>query len=88
MSDPDHSLDALHAHADALATGDDRLGRQWAAHAAVLDRLAAMRRAAEGAGWTSLALERDGPAERTKLFGVPPGESLRTEVPDAVARED
>ncbi len=87
MRDHDRSLGALHAHSDALATGDDRLGRRWAAHAAVLDRLAAMRRAAAGAGWTSLALERDGPAERIRLFGVAPGESLRTEVPDALARD-
>ena len=87
MSDHDQSLDACHARADALASGDDRQGRQWTAHEAVLDRLAAMRRAAEGAGWTSLALERDGPAERIRLFGVPPGETLRTEVPDALAKE-
>jgi hypothetical protein len=78
----DRSLDTLHAHADALADGDDRDGGRWAAHAAVLDRLAAMRRGAEASGWTALAIERDGQAERFRLFGVPPGGTLRTEVPD------
>ena len=78
----DESLEALHAHADTLAGGDGRNGGRWTAHAAVLDRLAAMRRDAEGAGWTSLAIERDGPAERFRLFGVPPGGALRVEVPD------
>jgi hypothetical protein len=48
----------------------------------VLDRLAVMRRDAEAAGWTALAIERDGPAERFRLFGVPPNGSLRAEVPD------
>jgi hypothetical protein len=79
---PDRSLDALHAHADALAEGDDRNGARWVAHAAVLDRLAAMRRDAEASGWTALAIERDGPAEHFRLFGVPPGEVMRAEVPD------
>ena len=78
----DRSLEALHAHADALADGDDRNGGRWAAHAAVLDRLAAMRRDAEAAGWSSLAIERDGPAERFRLLGIPPGAALRAEVPD------
>jgi hypothetical protein len=83
---PDRSLDALHAHADALAEGDDRNGGCWAAHAAVLDRLAAMRRGAEEAGWTALAIERDGPAERFRLFGVPPRGAVRAEVPDPFGR--
>ena len=82
MPDPDRSLEALHAHADALAQGDDHDGGRWAAHAAVLDRLAAMRRDAEAAGWTALAIERDGPAERFRLFGIPPGGTRRTPVPD------
>ena len=56
--------------------------RQWTEHAELIDRLAAVRRRAEAAGWTSLALERDGAGERFRLFGIPPGESLRTEVPE------
>jgi hypothetical protein len=82
MAERDRSLEALHAHSDALAEGDDRNGGRWAAHAAVLDRLAAMRRDAEAAGWTSLGIERDGPAGRFRLFGIPPGGALRAEVPD------
>jgi hypothetical protein len=75
------------------AEGEERGGAQdepggepgegeWTEHAALLDRLAAVRRRAEAAGWTSLALERDGAGERFRLFGVPPGGSLRTEVPE------
>ena len=82
MARRDESLEALHTHAGALAGGDDRNGTRWAAHAAVLDRLAAMRRGAEAAGWTSLAIERDGVSERFRLFGIPPGEAFRVEVPD------
>ncbi len=82
MREHDRSLEALHAHSDTLADGDDRNGTRWAAHAAVQDRLAAMRRGAEAVGWTSLAIERDGPTERFRLFGIRPGEALRVEVPD------
>ena len=78
----DESLESLHAHADLLAEGDGRNGGQWAAHAAVLDRLGAMSRGAESAGWTALAIERDGPDQRFRLFGIPPGATLRMEVPD------
>lgn len=78
-------LDQLRARLDALAAGDDRTDHRWDAHAAVLDRLAVMRREAEAAGWTSLALERDDPAGCFHLFGVPPGGTLRTEVPGSAA---
>ena len=82
MPERDESLEALHVHADAVTDGDGRNGGRWAAHAAVLDRLAAMRREAEATGWTSLAIERDGPTERFRLFGIAPGAALRAEVPD------
>ena len=62
--------------------GHDAGDHRWTAHTERLDRLAALRRRAEGAGWTSLALERDGAGERFRLFGIPPGASLRAEVPD------
>ncbi len=84
-SEPDPSLDALRAHAEAPADDGTLPGSRRAAHAAVLDRLAAMRGAAARAGWTSLPIERDGPTERIRLLGVPPGASLRAEVPDAIA---
>jgi hypothetical protein len=86
MPERDRSLEALHARAgalaDALADDGDRNSARWAAHVAVLDRPAAMRRGAESAGWTSLAIEHDGAAERFRLFRVPPGRALRVEVPD------
>jgi len=58
---------------------------EWTAHCAMLDRLAANRCAAAARGWTSLALERDGDGDRGRfrLVGVPPGGTLRTEVPEA-----
>ena len=56
---------------------------EWSAHCAILDRLAATRCAAAERGWTALALERDGDRGRFRLVGVPPGGTLRTEVPDA-----
>jgi hypothetical protein len=80
--EPGASLDALRARLDTLAGGEDRDGACWTAHVAVLDRLARMRRAAETRGWTSLALERDGASEGLRLFGIPPGGTLRSEVPE------
>lgn len=81
MTDRDESLDALHARY-AAAGGSD--AGSWATHAAILDRLEENRRAAEAAGWTSLAIERDGNADRGRfrLMGVPPNGALREEVPD------
>jgi hypothetical protein len=81
MTERDVSLEMLYAQCEAAGRvhrGDD----EWEAHAAVLDRLAANRRAAEAAGWTSCAIERAEGAGRFRLFGVPPGAALRAEVPD------
>ena len=80
MFDPDVPLQMLYAQCDAARR--TRGDAEWQAHAAVLDRLAANRRIAESAGWTSCAIERDGDAGRFQLFGIPPSESLRTTVPD------
>jgi hypothetical protein len=79
--DHDVTLEMLYARCEAArhAHPDDDA---WLAHAAVLDRLAANRRIAEAAGWTSCALEREGDAGRFRLIGVPPGTGMRTEVPD------
>src|SRR5690349_10682871 len=78
-------LGTLYARLDAIAHGRDRDGESWAAHVAVLDRLAANRRGAERDGWTSLALERDGGLGRLRLFGVAPDTTLRAVVPDSVS---
>lgn len=77
----DREVDDLRARLDALATSGDTGDRRWDAYAALLDHLAEVRRVAEAGGWTSLALERDGDAERFRLFGIPPGGGLRVEVP-------
>lgn len=81
MTDYDVPLQLLYAQCEAASRarrGDD----EWLAYAAVFDRLAANRRIAEEAGWTSCAIERDGSAGHFHLFGIPPSLTLRTEVPD------
>lgn len=82
MAEREGRLEELRATCDALVGTHDHTGRRWAAHAAVLDRLAELQRGAAAAGWTSLAVERDGAGERFRLFGIPPGAALRAEVPD------
>lgn len=82
MSELPSVLTTLHARFDALAISRSGAGGSWEAHVAILDRLAANRRGAEAAGWTACALERDGGLGRLRLFGNPPGESRRMEVPD------
>jgi hypothetical protein len=74
-------LDTLYAELDALARGRAH-GEAWAAHEAVLDRLAENRRAAEANGWTSCALERDGRMGRLRAWGVPPSGGERRIIPD------
>lgn len=75
-------LDVLEARLAAIDAADAPTGDCWAAHAAILDRLETNRRAAQAAGWTSLALERDGGRGRFRLVGIPPGGTLRREVED------
>ena len=86
MADHVVSRETLYARFDAFAENRAQ-GGAWAAHEAVLDRLAANQRVAEAYGWTSCALERDGGLGRLRLFGVPPGDRLRAEVPDLSGRE-
>ena len=75
------SLELLYAHFEILAHG--RVASDgWAAHEAVLDRLAANKREAEANGWTSCALERAGANGRLRAWGVPPGSSQRHLIPD------
>ena len=81
-------LGTLYARFDAIDRGRDKDGDSWAAHVAILDRLAGNRRDAEREGWTSLALERDGGLGRLRLFGVAPDTMLRAVVPDSVSLAD
>jgi len=67
--------------ATGRADGDSRL-----VHLAIIERLAANRRIAEGEGWTDLALERVAGMGRLQLRGVPPAGGGRDVVPDASPR--
>jgi hypothetical protein len=80
------SLDALHVRSEKRAGG--RVPSDgWAAHEAVLDRLAANIRLAEARGWTSCAIERLG-VGRFCAWGVPPAGGRRHPVPDWLSEHD
>jgi hypothetical protein len=78
-------LDRLYLRHTLIATGraegDSRL-----VHLAIIDRLSANRRIAEGEGWTALALERVGDMGRLELWGVPAAAERREVVPDWAPR--
>ena len=81
MTDPMESLESLQAR--VVARGESRVSSDaWAAHEAVLDRLAANVRVAESYGWTSCAIERVDGAARFSAWGVPPGAVERHPIPD------
>ncbi|HJU90413.1 MAG TPA: hypothetical protein VJ672_13540 [Gemmatimonadaceae bacterium] len=81
MSDELDPLEVLYARLDART--DNRVRSDtWAAHAAVLDRLAANIRIARARGWKSCAVERVERVGRFNGWGVPPGHSERHPVPD------
>ena len=82
---PRIALSTLYTHFDAIARGRDKYGDSGVAHAAILERLASNRRDAEAAGWTELALERDGGMGRIRLVGIAPGTAERAIVSDAPA---
>jgi hypothetical protein len=86
---PTVALSTLYAQFDAIARGRDKYGDSGKAHTAILDRLAANRRDAEAAGWTALALERDGGLGRLRLVGLAPDAvpsvTRRTVVPDTAS---
>ena len=89
MDHADHprSLDDLHCRVEACR--DTRAPSDgWAAHEAMLDRLAANQREAEARGWTSCALERDDRAGRFSAWGVPPGGKERHPIPDWSAEQE
>jgi len=74
-------LESLQAQVDARAESGVS-SDAWAAHAAVLDRLAANRRVAQSYGWTSCATERVDGATHFSAWGVPPGDCERHPIPD------
>lgn len=73
--------ESLYRQFDDIARGRVQGGAR-AAHQAVIDRLAANQRVAEGAGWTSCSLERAAGLGRLTVWGVPPGQQARQQVPD------
>jgi hypothetical protein len=85
MSDYPGPLERLYARHTLIATGradgDSRL-----VHLAIIERLAANRRIAEGEGWTSLLLERVGGMGRLRLCGVRATAERREVVPDWAPR--
>lgn len=76
-------LATMYSQFDEMARGRDKHGDSSAAHAAIVDRLASNRRAAEAAGWTSLLLERNGGVGRLRLVGLPPHGAQPAVVPDS-----
>lgn len=81
MTKPLEPLESLQAKVEARADTREPSDR-WAAHEAVLDRLAANMRLAESRGWTSCAIERRDHAAHFNAWGVPPGECERHPIPD------
>ena len=81
MTDRLESLRSLQDRVDARAESRVR-SDGWAAHEAVLDRLAANVRVAQMSGWTSCAIERADGATHFSAWGVPPGQYERHPIPD------
>jgi hypothetical protein len=75
-------LATLQARHERLATGEDKGGRSWLAHEAILAHLDANRDHAMRDGWTECAVERSGGMGRLRLTGVAPGGGARSEYPD------
>jgi hypothetical protein len=87
MTEPLEPLESLHARVDDRA--ESRLRSDgWAAHEAVLDRLAANIRVAQSKGWTSCAIERIDAATHFNAWGIPPGDCERHPVPDWSSEPD
>jgi len=81
MTNPLESLHSLQERVDARAESRAP-SDSWAAHAAVLDRLAANVRVARVHGWTSCAIERVDGATHFSAWGLPPGQCERHPIPD------
>ena len=81
MIDVLQSLESLQTRVDARRESGVS-SDAWAAHAAVLDRLAANVRVARSSAWTSCAIERVDGATQFSAWGVPPGDCERHPIPD------
>jgi hypothetical protein len=81
VTDRLESLRSLQERVDARAESRVR-SDGWAAHEAVLDRLAANVRVAQMRGWTSCAIERVDGATHFSAWGVPPEQRERHPIPD------
>ena len=81
VTDAVESLDSLQAEVVARARSSFRWDR-WAAHEALLDRLAANVRLARMRLWTSCAIERLDGALHFSAWGLPPGSRQRHPIPD------
>ena len=87
MTATPETLESLHARVEAR-TGSHVSSDRWAAHDAVLSRLAANIRVAETNGWVSCAIERVDDAARFRGWGMRPGDSERRPVPDWLTEPD
>jgi CheY-like chemotaxis protein len=84
-SDYPGPLERLYARHALISTGR-RDGDSRLVHDAIIERLAANGRIAEGEGWTCLALERVAGMGQLRLYGVPSGAERREVVPDWAPR--
>lgn len=78
-------LERLYTRHTLIARGRAE-GDSTRVHLAIIDRLAANRRIAEGEGWTALALERVGGMGDLRLWGLAPAAKRREVVPDWAPR--
>ena len=75
------TLETLYVRRESLTNGASH-GAGWAAHAAILDRLAANQRVAQSLGWRACAIERLVSGGRFEAWGVPPNDDCRHRIPD------
>ena len=81
------TLESLHARVEART--DSRVSSDgWAAHDAVMSRLTANIRVAETYGWVSCAIERGHAVPYFNCWGMRPGGSERTPIPDWLTEPD
>jgi len=81
------TLESLHAKVEART--DSRVSSDgWAAHDAVMSRLTANIRLAETYGWASCVIERGDDVPYFNGWGIRPGDSERSPIPDWLTEPD